>query len=561
MKLVKLAWRNICSYGNKLQEFTFSNEPELILVEGKNGSGKSSIKEALTISMYGKSAIRKTKDIPNRRNKNAYTCSEFVSSTGDLIKLERGIDPNFIDLTINGAPHNLPDKRKVDIFVEEELLNLPFSVFSNTISLSFEDFKSFIRLTPTDKRKIVDRIFGTDVLTEMANLVKDDAKTSKTSIEFLKSDIESNNETLEKSKEQLELLNSAITEEKDSDILAKETSMKEKKDSLEEINTQYKDILAKVKEIGNELTEASSTYAKDNATITEIDKKLKIYELNKCPHCLSDLTDDDHDKIKKAIESKREIFDKKVPELEKKIKDLKASKQDFTSKSDSYRSEASTINLEIISLQQAISELKTKDNSKQTQALQTIISNIEDKIKTANDKLNAATKKQEVFTDMLDFLSDNGIKQTLMNKIIPVLNSKILSISKKLDFKFSFEFNNQFDPFITHLGEEISPDSMSTGEQKKMNLIVLLAMLELIKMKNHQVNVLFLDEIFSSLDKESIYKTIEILKGFSNEHGLTIFVISHDPLPEELFNKKISIEKKNFFSEMTVTSATEVVES
>jgi len=167
--------------------------------------------------MYGKSAIRKTKDIPNRRNKNAYTCSEFISSTGDLVKLERGIDPNFIDLTINGAPHNLPDKRKVDIFVEEELLDLPFSVFSNTISLSFEDFKSFIKLTPTDKRKIVDRIFGTDILTEMSNLVKEDSKTSKHSIEFIKSDIESNTETLEKSKEQLELLNSAITEEKDNE--------------------------------------------------------------------------------------------------------------------------------------------------------------------------------------------------------------------------------------------------------------------------------------------------------------------------------------------------------
>ena len=51
MKLVKLAWRNICSYGNKIQEFVFSNEPELILVEGKNGSGKSSIKEALTIGV------------------------------------------------------------------------------------------------------------------------------------------------------------------------------------------------------------------------------------------------------------------------------------------------------------------------------------------------------------------------------------------------------------------------------------------------------------------------------------------------------------------------------
>jgi len=158
---------------------------------------------------------------------------------------------------------------------------------------------------------------------------------------------------------------------------------------------------------------------------------------------------------------------------------------------------------------------------------------------------------------MLEIVSDSGIKQSLMDKIIPVLNTKILVISKKLEFKFSFEFDSLFNPIISHMGEEISPDSLSTGEQKKMNLIVLLAMLELIKMKNHQVNVLFLDEIFSSLDRESIYQTIEILKDFSKQHKLTVFVISHDPLPEELFNKKISIEKNNFFSEITIKTASE----
>ena len=141
-----------------------------------------------------------------------------------------------------------------------------------------------------------------------------------------------------------------------------------------------------------------------------------------------------------------------------------------------------------------------------------------------------------------------------MERIIPVLNAKIVKISKQLEFKFSFEFNNAFDAIISHMGEEISPESLSTGEQKKMNLIVLLSMLELIKMKHHQVNIMFLDEIFSSLDKESIYMTIEILKEFSDLHGLTIFVISHDTLPEELFDEKIMISKNNFFSEMTVSS-------
>jgi exonuclease SbcC len=557
MKLVKLSWKNICSYGNKLQEFEFSKDPELILVEGKNGSGKSSIKEALTISIYGKSAIRKTKDIPNRANKNAYTCSEFISFTGDLIKLERGIDPNFIDLTINGTAHNLPDKRKVDSFVEEELLDLPFSVFSNTISLSFEDFKSFIKLTPTDKRKIIDRIFGTDILTEMSNLVKDDSKETKLSIEFIKSDIESNNETIEKSKIQLENLKKDISNEKEQDIADKKADILAKQHRSNDIKSKNKILLDKIKEISLKITSNSDIFTKNKNALLEINKKLNIYELNKCPHCLSNLTDDDHSKIKQAIIEKKQIFEKKSPELEKNINDLNSKKQELTLESNKYQIESSKINLEIINLQEAIENLKTKDTGKQTRALEKIIVDIEEKVKTSEEKLSNVSKKQAIFLDMLDFLSDTGIKQTLMDKIIPVLNTKILSISKKLDFIFSFEFDNQFNPIISQMGEEISPESLSTGEQKKMNLIVLLAMLELIKMKNHQINVLFLDEIFSSLDKESIYKTIEILKDFSKEHGLSIFVISHDPLPEELFNKKISIIKKNFFSEMFITSTAE----
>ncbi len=560
MKLLKLSWRNICSYGNKIQEFIFSEEPELILVEGKNGSGKSSIKEALTISIYGKSAIRKTKDIPNRANKNAYTCAEFLSSTGKSIKLERGIDPNYIDLTIDGSSHNLPDKRKVDMFVEEELLDLPFSVFTNTISLSFEDFKSFIKLTPTDKRKIVDRIFGTDVLTEMSSVVKDDSRENKTSIEFIKSDIESSNETLEKSKNQLESLKIDISEENNKQVSENKNIISQKTSDLNKLKDSNKLTLNKLKTVSEDLTKIIETFSKNKAALSEISKKLDIYELNKCPHCLSDLTNEDHNKIKLAILEKKELFENKIPDLEKRINELSSEKKNLNKNIDKHRSNSSKLDLEIINLKQAIENLKSKKDSKQTGALEKIVLDIEQKILKSEQKLTGFTKKQDLFADMLDFLSETGIKQTLMDKIIPMLNSKILTISKKLDFMFSFEFDNSFNPTISQIGEEIAPDSLSTGEQKKMNLIVLLAMLEVIKMKNHQVNVLFLDEIFSGLDKESIYKTIEILKDFSNEHNLSIFVISHDPLPEELFNKKISIEKKNFFSEMSIMSAVETLE-
>jgi DNA repair exonuclease SbcCD ATPase subunit len=150
-------------------------------------------------------------------------------------------------------------------------------------------------------------------------------------------------------------------------------------------------------------------------------------------------------------------------------------------------------------------------------------------------------------------LSDSGIKKTLIDKIIPTLNARIFEISQKLEFKFSFEFNSDFDPIISYMGLEISPESLSSGQRKKMNLIVLLAFIELIKMKHSQMNVMFLDEIFSSLDKNNVYMAIEILREYSTKYGMTIFVVSHESLPEELFNYRIMVKTVDHFSEMTLT--------
>ena len=149
-------------------------------------------------------------------------------------------------------------------------------------------------------------------------------------------------------------------------------------------------------------------------------------------------------------------------------------------------------------------------------------------------------------------LSDNGMKKMLMSQIIPLLNKKILKTAKVLEFKFAFEFDLEFNPIITHLGMQVSPDSLSAGEQKKMNLIVLLCILELIKLKHNKVNLLFLDEVFSSLDVDSIFRVVDLLKTFAKKYGMTVFVISHDPLPEEYFDTKIQVENTDHFSDLKI---------
>jgi DNA repair exonuclease SbcCD ATPase subunit len=556
MRIEEFAFRNICSYGNKLQQFKFDDLPKLVLVQGKNGGGKSSISDALTISIYGKSAVRKTKEIPNRINKNAYTQIKFKTNTGDTVSIERGLEPNFSKLEINGVQHNLPDKRRVDEFIEDELTQIPFNVFSNTISLSVNDFKSFVKLSPQDKRKIIDKIFGLDILNEMSTLTKDETRETLARSRALQVSIDQNTTLLQNSTEQLTGLKTDV-------VKINQTRLDEVIEQIAKLETlqatskeEFLRLKGDVQKIQAELTTVTEQKSKIRFTVDEINKKLAIYEKNKCPHCLSDLTDTVHLEIKTKLEAKRQVEQDKVPAIQTQINELAARIKELETLQNDAKSNHQTATAQIPALTREKTQLSnpTTTDSAAIERMQTIIDNIGTKLKELSSEKSELDAKLKLNQELDVILGDSGMKRLLMNQIIPILNKKILKIAKLLEFKFAFEFDLEFDPIITHLGVQVSPDSLSTGEQKKMNLIVLLCILELIKLKHHRVNLLFLDEVFSSLDVESIYRIVDLLKEFSKKYNMTIFVISHDMLPEELFDMKIFVENNDHFSDMKVVN-------
>jgi len=554
MKFIKFMWKNLISYGNDLQEYVFSTEPQLVLVTGENGAGKSSIKEALTVSAYGKSAIRKMKDIPNWINKNAYTYNEFETSKGDRVIIERGIDPNFSSIQVNGSPYNLPDKRKIDEFVESELLNLNFPIFCNTISLSFDDFKSFVNLSAADKRKIVDPMFGIDLLTDMRANIKGDLKENQKSLDIIDSTIIKNNTLLDSSLSQLTALREKIEEavvdrsnEINEDITTKTTVKNLHK-------AQYDTIKNKIAGITAKATEFRQASANCNARITEFDKKLTIFENNQCPHCLSDLTGDTAQRIKTSIEEKKLAEDILLEKIRKNQQTAINLIHDLTKDQDVEKDIFYKINGEIAALEKELIASNATKPDNQEESIQKIIDTIKADISESEIDSKQYEDNLELYGMLDEVLSDGGIKKVLIDRVIPLLNNRISELCDRLEFKFNFEFDSDFNPLIRYLGMDISPESLSTGQRKKMNLIVLLSFIELIKLKHNNMNVMFLDEIFSGLDKKNVYKSIEILREYADKYKMTIFVVSHETLPEEFFDQRISVTMPSHFSEMTVSS-------
>ena len=88
-------------------------------------------------------------------------------------------------------------------------------------------------------------------------------------------------------------------------------------------------------------------------------------------------------------------------------------------------------------------------------------------------------------------------------------------------------------------------DSLSTGETKKINISILIAYLKLIRTKKH-INILFLDEIFSSIDIEGCEDILNLLKSFANDYNINIFVVHHAILNQELFDRILNINKEVF---------------
>ena len=214
MRLKKISWRNFKSYSNILTEIPFTNNSSLNLIIGENGTGKSSISEVITYTLYGKIDNIKNSDIPNRINKNFYSKIELDCDGHELI-IERGLNPSIFEIHIDGKRIDTAGKTTVQQMIEENYLKIPYSVWINTVMLSINDFKSLISLNAADKRNIIDKIFGFTIYNQLGKLTKDELK----GIESLMYETEG---SLRTSKENIFQYNKRIDEIKNTTISQEE---------------------------------------------------------------------------------------------------------------------------------------------------------------------------------------------------------------------------------------------------------------------------------------------------------------------------------------------------
>ena len=234
MKLKKISWKNFKSYSNAMTELVFNNDPSLNLIVGTNGTGKSSIADCIIYALYGKIDGTNNSDIPNRINKNFYVKIE-LDCNGHEVIVERGLAPNLFTVTIDGKVVDTAGKNNVQTMLEENYYKIPYSVFKNTLILSVNDFKSLVDLNPSDKRNIIDKIFGFTEYNLMLKLIKEDVKILDSSINSNDGSLKTASINIEKYEQQLlELKSNEVSQEEIDELTEKINEAKKLKATNEE---------------------------------------------------------------------------------------------------------------------------------------------------------------------------------------------------------------------------------------------------------------------------------------------------------------------------------------
>ena len=196
--------------------------------------------------------------------------------------------------------------------------------------------------------------------------------------------------------------------------------------------------------------------------------------------------------------------------------------------------------------------LKDKDTSSDFDHLKQIISDFQKQEESKANLKDNVTEDYHFLETIEEVLGEDGVKNLAIKTILPGLNANIAAMTQTMHLPFHIRFDEKFDCLINHLGEEINPLTLSTGERKKADFIIIIAIIKILKLRFPQLNLLFLDELLSSVDADGVHNIIKILGQVIKESNINTFVINHSTLPHELFDKKIQIYRENGFSKFDI---------
>jgi DNA repair exonuclease SbcCD ATPase subunit len=556
-------FRNFLSTGNQFTEIQLDRNPTTLII-GENGSGKSTVLDALCFGLFGKPFrnINKPQLVNSVNNGSCEVEVDFKIGTKSF-KVIRGIKPTVFEIYINGKMYNQDaNARDYQKYLEQQILKLNYRSFTQVVILGSSTFIPFMQLKARQRRDVVEDILDIQIFSLMNMLLKQKLKT----IQEHQRDATYN---IDLTTEKITLQNKYIDDVKKN----KNKLIKDKVDIIsgneEEIHSRHKKIsdLEKANEdLGfntthlNDTTEKVQKLKGIDATLKEkrssTKKYVDFFEKNDdCPTCEQHIDETFKENMIVTKKGEHDKFDSGILKLSDELK----RQEDLLEAINNYIGKIRENDAEIGKITFSIKEMEKFNTTLQSEIVQLQSGEISkedmDKLKKLKKSLKSYEKQQHGLREDQSYaeaarsmLMDTGIKTKIIKQYLPIMNKLINTYLTAMEFYVNFTLNENFIETIkSRHRDEFTYASFSEGEKMRIDLALLFTWRAIAKMKNStNTNLLILDEIFdSSLDSTGTDEFLKILNTLDNEN---IFVISHkqDVLVDK-FKSTIRFHKvKNF---------------
>ena len=550
----KVNWKNFLSTGNTPTEIIL-NKYSTTLVTGENGSGKSTMLDALTFGLFGKAFRGIKKDqLVNSVNERGCLVEVYFFIGKKKYHIIRGIKPTRFEIYVNDKMLNQDaSSRDYQKHLETNILKLNYRSFTQVVMLGSSSFIPFMQLTAKARREVVEEILDIKIFSLMNWILKQKAKALKArqvelrhEDDLLDTKISMTSNHISKIKEKSKTSKDAV-EKKVTD------NAKQIQKFKEEVLDWTENVLPKHEAFKEEQSEHIRVRSKLNTTSDRMKSEIDWFkENNDCPTCEQPI---DNGFKSKAIHSRQDKMMScacGIVRMDEQLSEMDARERLYdnievdTAKKRTSMEALVKFNNELMSEIENLSNIDTELAEDKTK----LKIYKEDK-KVVEKEKNTLTSDQNYYIIAKQLLQDSGIKTKIVRKYLPVMNDFINMYLSKLEFQVKFELDEEFNETIrSRYRDEFSYANFSEGEKMRIDLDLLFTWRQIAKMKNStNTNLLILDEIFdSSLDANGTDEFLKILNTLSDEN---VFLVSHKPdLSVDKFEHSVVFEKQNNFSRM-----------
>lgn len=566
-----ITWKNFLGTGNI--PITISlNTHSSTFFSGLNGSGKSTMLDAIFFALFGKPFRDINKpNLVNSKNKGHCEVVLNFKKRMHSYQIVRGIKPTKFEIYEDGVLID-QDAKSLDYqkFLETSILKTSERAFRQIVMIEAKDFVPFMRLNAGHRREFIENLLDIGIFSDMAKLNK--------------SKMDTNRQRLREADENIKLLENSIhlhksyaqkiahIQKKDIDDLKKK--IEAEKASLRDAETALEDAKAESNEAKKKYDAELKKFQKDESDYKKIlitianseerlDEELSFFiDHDNCPTCKQGISHDHKASVQASIDNKKEgllakrkNLDGVSKALEKRRKKLAKLEGDWSDKRQAVS------DLDVVRrrhkwvLEEAESDLakavKEAEEASAASKESVDIGKIEEELIAAKARRSELLEDRRYMEIANGLLKDGGIKTKVIREYVPIINGLINKYLFRFGLAVNFTLNEEFNEVIkSRYRDNFQYGNFSNGQKQRIDMAIILTWREIAKLKNNtNCNLLILDETFdSSLDDKAIDEFIAAIHEMETDSN--IFVISHKMPLADKFKRHIRFEQHQDFSKM-----------